>query len=579
VHNLLRESEGDLEIGERFHHLSFRTLDGQALYVADLCRQGPVAFVFTSTTCPLAKRYIERLKRIDNEFGPRGATLIGVFSNAEDTRESVRKYAELTGFSFPLVKDDYGYLARQLGASMTPQVLVLDQRGVLRYRGAIDDNRVVTRVKERFLHAALTAILDGKSIERAQVPAMGCTIHLPTLEETASVTYSGQIARVLQTNCATCHREGQVAPFSLTTYDEARTWATEIQQYTQNRLMPPWKPDGGFGEFRNSRALTDEEISLIARWVEGGAAEGDPSDLPPPPRFNDQWSLGEPDLVVEMPEEYVIGPEGEDDYRHFIISTQLERDMYVEAIDVQPGNRNTVHHVIAYVDTNGVARKLDARDPGPGYTNFGGPGFQPASMLGGWAPGSVPDRLPPGTGRWLPQESDIVLQVHYYRTGVEERDRTRVGLYFSNHPRPVKVHTVAVINRDFVIPAGEETYDVQAEWPAKRSIYVLETFPHMHLLGRSMKTIARLPDGQQLPLIRIKDWDFNWQQWYAFSTPILLPRGSVVELEATFDNSPGNPNNPHDPPRDVGWGEKTTDEMCLNFLSVVDAEQFDGLRD
>jgi peroxiredoxin len=579
VHNLLRESQAAGRLGERFDHLAFRDLAGQSMYVADLCRRGPVAFVFTSTTCPLAKRYTERLKRLDEEFRPQGVTLIAVFSNAEDAEPSVRKYAEMTGFSFPLVSDDHGYLARHLGATMTPQVLVLDQAATLRFRGAIDDNRVVTRVKQRFLHDALSAILDGSPVPRAQVPAMGCTIHLPTANQTATVTYSGRIARVIQDNCQSCHREGQVAPFSLTTYEEARTWATEIRQYTHKRLMPPWKPASDFGEFRKSRALTDDEIALIARWVDGGLLEGDSSKAPPVPRFNDQWSLGEPDLIVEMPEEYVIGPEGEDDYRHFIIPTELPQDAYVEAIDVQPGNRNTVHHVIAYVDTKGVARKLDARDPGPGYTNFGGPGFEPASMLGGWAPGSVPDTLPYGTGRWLPQGADVVLQVHYYRTGIEETDRTRVGLYFSKHPRPIKVHTAAVINRRFVIPAGAATHNVQAKWPVNRSLYVLETFPHMHLLGRSMKTSARLPDGERLPMIWIKNWDFNWQQWYAFSRPLLLPKGSVVEVEATFDNSSGNPNNPHDPPKDVGWGEKTTDEMCLNFLSVVDAEQFDRLRE
>jgi hypothetical protein len=275
-----------------------------------------------------------------------------------------------------------------------------------------------------------------------------------------------------------------------------------------------------------------------------------------------------------MPEEYRVGPEGEDDYRHFIIPTSFDRDLFVEAIDVQPANRKTVHHVIVYVDTSGKARELDAADPGPGYTRFGDVGFEAASMLGGWAPGTQPAVLPEGTGRWLPKGGDIVLQVHYYRTGAWETDRTRCGLYFSESPSPKRVHTALAINNKFTIPPGEKRYEVRAEWKVKEPVYALAVFPHMHLLGREMKVTATLPDGSVLPLIWIKDWDFNWQTNYFFKDMLYFPAGTVVEEVSYFDNSSDNPNNPHDPPQPVGWGEKTTDEMSIAFVDVLRASDY-----
>ena len=233
--------------------------------------------------------------------------------------------------------------------------------------------------------------------------------------------------------------------------------------------------------------------------------------MPPAPAFPEGWAFGEPDLIVEMAEEYVVGPEGEDDYRHFIIPYEHESHRFIEAIDVQPGNRSTVHHVIAYVDTSGKARELDAADPGPGYTRFGGVGFKPASVIGGWAPGNLPVKALPGTGRWLPNKGDIVLQVHYYRTGVEERDRTRVGIYFSRSRRPVPTRAGLVINRDFTVPPGESRHEVRASLEVEEPVYAFSVTPHMHLIGETIVVTAELPDKRTIPLVRIDDWDFNWQ--------------------------------------------------------------------
>ncbi len=396
---------------------------------------------------------------------------------------------------------------------------------------------------------------------------------VPTLQ--AEITYSEHIAPILQKQCQTCHRQGEVAPFSLTDYREAKAWATEIAEYTKARLMPPWKPAHGYGAFKNERRLTDKEIQMITAWAKAGASAGDLSTVPPNPKFHNGWALGEPDHIVEMPVEYEIEPEGEDEYRHFIIPTNFDTDIYVQAVDVQPGNRKTVHHVIAYLDTEGQGRKLAAQDPKPGYVTEGtGPGIDVAGTLGGWAPGVTPSVLPEGVGYLLPKGADIVLQVHYYRTGHTERDQSRMGLYFSKTAKTVPLQIGSAINDKFMIPAGEAKYAVHASRRVKKDSYLLATMPHMHLLGRDMRIIAKPPTGASIDLIWIQDWDFNWQDIYHYRKPIFLPAGTQVSLVAHFDNSASNSANPHDPPIPVGWGDKTTDEMCIGFIYYVDASEF-----
>lgn len=395
--------------------------------------------------------------------------------------------------------------------------------------------------------------------------------NLPDKEKTSkpAVTYTSHIAKILQDNCQTCHRPGQVAPFSLMTYEEAYKWRTEIKKYTEARLMPPWKPEPGHGDFKHERRLSDEQIALIGEWVASGAPLGEMKDMPPTKQFPDDWALGKPDFIVEMPQEYEIGPTGEDEYRHFVIPTHFDEDKYIQAIDVEPGNRKTVHHVIIYLDTSGTARRLDAQDPKPGYEAFGWPGFMPAGTLGGWAPGFSPAVLPKATGHLLPKGADIVLQVHYYRTGKTERDRSKVGLYFTKEPNPTPVFHNIAINAWFRIPPGAERHEVKAAWQAQLDTTLIGITPHMHLLGKEMKVTATFPDGKQQSLIWIKNWDFNWQDTYHYKEPIKIPKGTRIEVVAYYDNSSKNPRNPSNPPKPVGWGEKTTDEMCIAFFHFL----------
>ena len=577
-HNLLQEGRNGTHIlsGSQIEPFAFRDVNGEAFYLAEELGRGPAVFIVLSSKCPLAKRYSMRLKRLAETYGPHGVRFFGLFPNDDETTEGIRSYADASQCPFPLVRDAGGYVSRLIGATMTPQAFVVDRFSKLAYRGAIDDHRYENRVQQTYLADAIDAVVSGRIVSLPAVKSMGCTIHVADPLDGDKVTYSRHIARILQNHCQSCHRDGQVAPFALTKYEDAKRWQTEILEYTRSRLMPPWKATPGFVHYKNDMSLTDREVELIARWVDAGAPLGDETAVPPPPRFHDDWAFGEPDLIVEMPEEYVIGPEGEDDYRHFIVPYEADQDRFIEAIDVQPGNRNVVHHVIGYIDTSGKARELDAEQDGPGYTRFGDVGFKPASVIGGWAPGSRPIKTPTGTGRWLPKKCDIVLQVHYYRTGFEERDRTRIGVYFSNAEDPVAARGGVVINKDFVVPAGDSEFTVTAEHTIEQSSYLFSVTPHMHLIGETMHVSAHRPDGTVVPVIRIDDWDFNWQSSYHFRELQHLPAGTKVKLTATFDNSESNPNNPNSPPEDIGWGEKTTDEMCIAFLGLLHESEYDA---
>ena len=392
--------------------------------------------------------------------------------------------------------------------------------------------------------------------------------------ESNGPTFNKEIVRIFQQNCQTCHRPGDIAPFSLLTYTDAKPWASNIKFMTQTRQMPPWKPEEGCGEFRDARRLSQAEIDLIARWADGGAPEGNATDLPPTREFPSEWALGEPDLTLQPPQPYTATGSS-DVYRCFPIDAQATEDRYVAAVDVRPGNRQKVHHVIAFLDTTGESAALDASDPGPGYPCFGGPGFNATGALGGWAPGARPYFLPDGVALSLPRGAKVILQVHYHPEGGEGADQTQIALYFSKPPVRKLMRILPLWNRSLVIPPEAANHQVDASFtiPFFLAAHALSITPHMHLLGRKMKVEAVLPNGSTTCLIDIQDWDFNWQGTYVFKDPVPLGGNTKVELTAFYDNSLANPKNPNNPPKEVRWGEETTDEMCLAFIGfTIDSE-------
>jgi hypothetical protein len=388
-------------------------------------------------------------------------------------------------------------------------------------------------------------------------------------------TFSREVVRIFQQNCQSCHHPGDIAPFSLVDYASAKAQAPLIKFMTQTRQMPPWKPSSGCGTFADPRVLSQKDIDTLAKWVDAGAPEGNRAEMPPPLDFGTGWTLGQPDLVLSNPEPYT--PPGDRDmYRCFTIPTNLTSDTYVSAIDVHPGQRSEVHHVIAFIDTTGESVQLDEKDPGPGYTSFGGPGFNNPGTLGGWAPGARATQLDEDVALSLPAASRVVLQVHYHLHGGEPKpDKTEIGIYFSKTKPKRLLHILPLINQTFTIPPGDANYKVTASFPIPTpfATHLHVIAPHMHLLGRKMNVVATKLDGSSECLINIDDWDFNWQGMYRYREPVAIPTGTRFTLTAYYDNSSGNPRNPNDPPKAVSWGEATTDEMCIAFLGLtVDSE-------
>jgi copper type II ascorbate-dependent monooxygenase-like protein len=388
-------------------------------------------------------------------------------------------------------------------------------------------------------------------------------------------TFHEDVQPILQAKCATCHRPGEVAPFPLLTYEDAAKRARQIGRVTGSRFMPPWKPVPGWGELRDVRRLTDAEIAVINAWYEAGTPRGDPAKAPPPPQFPSGWQLGTPDLVVKMTEPFQVYASGEDIVRAFVIPLPITEDHDVVGVEFRPGNRRVTHHALIYVDNSGEARKRDAADPGPGYKSVGGPGFRPAGSLGGWVPGSTPHFYPEGVGTLLPRGGDVVVQVHYHPDGKPEVDQSELGLFFAKAPQPKRLMALPMVSPKLEIPAGEAHYVTSANFTTPVDIELIAAAPHMHYLGRTMKLWATRPDGVEEKLIAIDDWSFNWQGSYQFQRPLRLPKGSVIHLEATYDNSADNPNQPSNPPKAVTWGEQTTDEMCLAYLSFATPDQND----
>jgi len=339
--------------------------------------------------------------------------------------------------------------------------------------------------------------------------------------------------------------------------------------------MPPWKAIAPQHAFANERTMPKPDRELIARWVDAGCPRGNDKDQPEPRKFTEGWRLGTPDLVLQMSEPYMLGAEGPDEYRCFVLPTGLTEDKHVVALEVLPGNAKVVHHVIAFLDDSGAADRLDAEDPGPGYKTGGGfPGFVPSGGLGGWAPGNVYVPLPAGMAKILPVNAKVVLQVHYHRSGKVERDQTRIGIYYSQVPVDRPVFNITLLPLEgplgiMRIPAGAARYEMKTAMVLPDELWVLGVTPHMHLLGKDMTVTATLPDKQPAPLIQVNDWDFNWQESYRFTEPQVLPKGTRLDLNAHFDNSENNPYNPRLPPQEVRWGEQTTNEMCIAFLEVV----------
>ena len=367
-------------------------------------------------------------------------------------------------------------------------------------------------------------------------------------------TFAKDVAPIFYSKCVECHRPTMFAPMSLVKYDDARPWARSIKQRVSAQTMPPWGADPAHGVFKNDPRLSDKEIATIVAWVDAGAPKGEAKDLPAAPTFVDGWTIGQPDAVFEMSEAFKIPATGVIEYQYLRVPTKIAEDKWIQAIEIKPGSRAHVHHVLAYTQPSGSPVNPNGA-LGPGN-------------IGGVTPNKPGVIFPPGVARMLAANSDIILQMHYTTNGEEATDKTIVGVIFAKEP-PVQMQTGGqALNPRFVIPAGAPSHEVRAERVLPNDTMITSFTPHMHVRGKDMTYIAHLPDGTDETLLSVPKYDFNWQITYQLAQPRLFPKGTRIEVIAHFDNSPANKFNP-DPTKDVRWGDQTFEEMMIGFWGAV----------
>ncbi len=406
-------------------------------------------------------------------------------------------------------------------------------------------------------------------------PLLAYLLSLPffTLGQENQVTFSRDIAPLLQERCVECHRDGGGAPFSLVTYRDASRRARTILRVVEDRYMPPWHAIGGDLPLEGDRRLEPEEIELFRTWVDGDKPEGDPNDLPPPREFAEGWFLGEPDLVIEMEEAYELPADGPDIYRNFVIPTGLTEKKYLRAVEFRPGTPEVVHHALLYVEGTDKARKADAEDEEPG---FGEMPIDAAGgrQIGGWVPGATPRPLPEGLAHPIPAGSDIVIQTHFHLSGKPEREKSSIGLYFTE-TAPDREFTSIQVPPFFGAFSGialepdQKHAEIHDSFELPVPVHAFGAHAHAHYRGKSLRMVAKLPDGTSITVLNIPDWDMDWQEDYRFAEPLFLPAGTRIEVDVAWDNSAESSNNPVIPPVQVNWGFESYDEMGSIDLFVV----------
>lgn len=584
-------------IGTKAPAATLPALDGTLTKLDAVRGKAATVVVFVSFECPVSNSYAAGLNELAKTHAEKSVAVVLV-APTEDAREAVAKAAAGFKLSVPVLHDAKKEFAAALKARVTPEAFVLDGDGVVRYRGRIDDayakrlQRNPT-VSSFDLTNALNAVLAGKPVSPAVTSPVGCAIdYTAAAPKEGAVTFYKDVAPILNAHCVVCHRTGEVGPFPLTTFKQARRWASDIAYYTANKQMPPWPAAAGV-PMKGERKLSAKEIATLAAWADADAPEGNPADAPKAPEFgSDGWRHGKPDLILTPGEDFRLAGSGNDLFRVFVVPTNLAADTWVVGYDVKPGNPRVVHHTLHYFDTTGQARGLEEKqrakdrgklllDGGPGYTVGMGVGFVPQASkpgespkfggIGGWAPGQIPQLVPQGAGWLLPKDADFLIQTHYHRNGQFATDRTQVGLYFAKAPveQPWQTLIINGLKAWEKIPAGKADYVAQGAIYLHADTVLHNVLPHMHLLGKSVTVSMTPPGGKPVVLVDIPHWDYRWQETYWFKAPLTLKAGTKLEVRAVFDNSASNPNNPTSPPRDVSYGEETTDEMMFVFFGAT----------
>lgn len=539
---------------------SLPAVDGRPVSLADFKDKKAVVVVFTGRECPVNIFYMPRLKELNAKYQAKGVQFLAINSNSQDSAQAIADHAKQNGLTFPVLKDPDQKVADLFGAKRTPEAFVVDSVGIVRYQGRIDDQVGVgfqrPKPTREDLTAALDEVLAGKPVSVPRTQAAGCLIARFSKPEAAgAITYTNQISRIFQKNCQECHRPGQIGPFSLLTYGQAKGWAEMIRETVSDGRMPPWLADPKHGKFANDRRLSPEDKQTLLAWVDQGCPKGNEQDLPKPKDWYEGWWIGKPDAIISMQEDFTVpatpGKNGIP-YKYFTAPTNFTEDKWIQAAEARPGNRAVVHHII--VTVAGATQ-------GPGRMNY----------LVGVAPGEEPLVLPPGMAKKIPKGAKLTFQMHYTANGTEQKDRSSVGLIFCKEPPKHAVQTASILRLDFKLPPGDGNTKVVSTAKYDKDVVILNFMPHMHLRGKDFEYRVEYPDGKSEVVLSVPRYDFNWQLRYVLAKPLRIPAGSKIVCTAHFDNSANNLSNP-DPTATVRWGPQTWDEMMIGWMQYYHPE-------
>lgn len=568
-------------LGRKIENFTLRDFRGKETSLDDFKTAPAVVVAFLGTECPLVNLYTGRLADAAKHYAKQGVTTIVVNSNVHDSIAEIAHWNDQHKLDLPVLKDAGNIVADKFGAVRTPEFFVLDADRVVRYWGRFDDQYGIgyqrSEPTEKFVEAALDEVLANKEVSRPLTESIGCYIgRVREVDETSDVTYAKQISRILQNRCVECHREGEIAPFALTSYEEVRGWAEMIDEVVSEQRMPPWHASAEHGKFRNDARLSDEEKQLIHRWSQAGAPQGDVKDMPEPRKFTTGWRIPKPDQIITInAKPFKVPARGEVRYQYIEVDPGFTEDKWIQAAECKPGNRAVVHHIIAFVrPPNARANNDEApADEHPSGHSRGRMGTIESDWLAASAPGAPPMNLPVGLAKFVPAGSKFVFQMHYTPNGTATTDVSEMGLVFAD-PAKVKkeVGTWRAVNPRFAIPPGAENYEVKAQHIFRKDTLLLAMFPHMHLRGKSFRYEAEFPDGRREVLLDVPRYDFGWQNSYVPAEPVLMPAGSKLLCTAHYDNSENNLSNP-DPTATVHWGDQTWDEMMIGYFSMILVDQ------
>ena len=548
-------------VGQRIAPFLLPDQSGELVGFADYLTTDVVVLYTMGTWCPISNLYMPEMSRLQERYGEQGLQILGINSDAGVNQEDVAKHVEDYSVAFPVLMDRGQRIANMIGATRTAEAFVLDGQRIVRYHGRVNDRfgytyKKVTATRDD-LEQAIVEVLANRQVSIPTTPPLGCVIPSINNPDNVGITYTTDVAPIIQNSCQICHRPDEAAPFSLMTYEDVRDRAARIREVLVRRQMPPWHADPRYGHFSSDSSLTPEEIDKLVAWIDSGAPRGDPNELPPPREFVDGWGIDTPDLVYYLPEETTVPADGLVPYRQFTVSLNSEEDLWINQLEARPDNRAVVHHM-------SVAWTMPRRDA----TN---PSSQQGYLVGSGS-GQLPVVFPTGTAAKIPAGADLTVTVHYSPTGKVEKDRSYVGfvLHKGKTPPDRIAKTGVVAQLGLAIPPHERDYRAEATFTFPEDSLLLSLQPLMHVRGKNYRYAAVYPDGRRELLLLVPQWDFKWQNTYRLVDPKLMPAGTKLESVAHFGNSTDNPNNPN-PNETVRSGDQIWEEAMVGYFNYSTA--------